>query len=238
MVILIPAVWLAYGLFAKQQFITHAGTFLDAEFSQTGGLIISKSISYTPEKKIEALVLGRSFSETDITSITARMEDYNLPTDTILTIRQSTEYSDIASLKNSIKTAIDTTDTILTEKDLTIQNLQSIVARNTYDNASLLAELQVFFPDITAIEITNPQWSLSEEKQNTSLVGFYTLSGTLSDDDISKMSSWLIQRMSIENIDLYQRANPDTDTGSATVLSDSGEILTPTNNTGEILPNY
>ena len=157
--LLVPAVWFAYGLFAKQQFIAHADTFLDAEFSQTGGLIINKKVSYIPNKVIEASILGRRFSDTELTSIESRMENYHLPTDTRLAIRQSTEYNDITSLKNSILSEVNKTDSILTEKDLIIQNLQSIISRNTYDTKSLLEELNVLFPSITGIELANPQWN-------------------------------------------------------------------------------
>lgn len=215
-----------------------ADVFLDAEFSQTGGLIINKKITYTPTKTIEASILGRRFSDAELTSIESRMENYHLPPDTKLAIRQSTEYNDIASLKNSILSEVNKTDSILTEKDLIIQNLQSIISRNTYDTKSLLEELNVLFPSITDIEIANPQWNSTNTEWEIHLIGVYKQSGVLTEADKKKMNTWITKRMGITSISLYTQPILETYSESGSIITDSGKTLPYSGDTMEILTSY
>jgi hypothetical protein len=112
---------------------------------------------------------------------------------------------DTTDLKSDILNEINFKKSELSQKDVSILNLKKEIASNTYDNKALLAEIKILFPEVDNISMSNHTFNVNTDSSRTVPVLIYKSKEELSTDANQKLSLWLQQRLSKNDVETYRQ---------------------------------
>lgn len=192
-VMLVPGVYFAYKLYQERRFDEKVNTFLQNEFSDKGYTLIYRKTSYnTSPKRIELAFLTKKFNASETNELQARLKTYGVA-NTTLRIRQDT-----TDLKRDILNEIGAVKSRENDKDIIITNLKKQLQATRVDNAEILSEARVLFPDITNLALARHVFNEGTDSVAAVEVSLYRSKKALSGEERQKLASWLKQRLKTE----------------------------------------
>jgi uncharacterized hydrophobic protein (TIGR00271 family) len=201
---LFPSIFFAYSLYNKQKFTESVNKFIDNEFSQKGNTLIYKKSNYNSNPKtIEIALLLKRYSQNEIQILNEKLSSYGM-SDTKLIIKQDSTVN-IENLKNDILNEVKGNAETTNEKDVQIKLLEEKIAENNFDNKQILKETQIIFPTIKSLSLANHTFYDNNDSSNVSTVLIYGAEKELSKDDKLKLESWLKQRLSLDDLEIYKK---------------------------------
>lgn len=204
-VMLLPSAYLAYSLYREQQFLKSADLFIENQFASKGYTVIFKKSTFTPAKKtLELAFLTKRFSKKEIQSLDSVMGKNRYLAGTDLIIRQDTT-DRFSILKGDILNQIKGTENQINTKDVKIAQLEKQLAANSFDNARILKESRILYPSLSALSISNHQLVTQKDSIIQVTAVLYEADKDLNPPDKEKFRKWLIQRLSLKNVDLYRK---------------------------------
>ena len=115
---------------------------------------------------------------------------------------------DTTDLKSDILNEINSNKSVLSKKDVTILNLKNQIAKNTYDNRALLAEVKILFPEIENISLSNHTFDENTDSTRTVPVVIYKSKLGIEKPSEQKLALWLKQRLVKKEIEIFRAPNP------------------------------
>lgn len=204
-VMLVPSAYLAWSLYREQQFKKSADLFIEKEFTSKGYTVVYKKSDFTPKnKKLELAFLQKRFNAKELDTLRTKLNAYNYMAGTALVIRQDTTDRFIA-LKGDILNEIRSSENEVNLKDAKIVQLEKKLSENTFDNQKLLKETRALFPGVTAMSVSNNSFATIKDSTYTTTAVIIDATDNLSRNDKAKLTAWLTQRLSVKNVQLYQR---------------------------------
>ena len=150
-------------------------------------------------KKIELVFLAKKTTNEELKILNQRLKAYGIQ-NTELKIRQDT-----TDIKKYISSQINIEKSILNKKDLTIAELEKQLKKNSYNNATILAEAKIIFPEIENLSISNHIYDENTDKAKVIPVMVYKSKIELSKSSKQKLVLWLQQRLSKEKVEIYRQ---------------------------------
>ena len=200
LVMIIPSVYFAYILIQEKKFNQKIELFINDEFTSKGYTILYKKIKTNLNpKKIELVFLAKRTTKDELEILNERLKTYGIE-NTMLRIRQDT-----TDIKKYISSQINTEKSILNKKDLTIAELKKQLKKNSYNNATILAEAKIIFPEIENLSISNHIYDENTDKAKVIPVMVYKSKIELSKSSKQKLVLWLQQRLSKEKVEIYRQ---------------------------------
>ncbi|MBP4142825.1 TIGR00341 family protein [Flavobacterium sp. P4023] len=200
LVMIIPSVYFAYILIQEKKYNQKIELFITDEFTNKGYTILYKKIKTNViPKKIELVFLAKKTTNEELQILNKRLKNYGIE-NTELKIRQDT-----TDIKKYISNQINLEKSILNKKDLTILQLEKQIKKNTYNNAVVLAEAKIIFPEIENLAISNHTYDENTEKSKVVPVMIYKSKSELSKSSKQKLILWLEQRLSREKVEIYRQ---------------------------------
>ncbi|MCK8142895.1 TIGR00341 family protein [Flavobacterium sp. I-SCBP12n] len=200
LVMIIPSVYFAYILIQEKKYNQKIELFITDEFTNKGYTILYKKIKTNViPKKIELVFLAKKTTNEELQILNKRLKNYGIE-NTELKIRQDT-----TDIKKYISNQINLEKSILNKKDLTILQLEKQIKQNTYNNAVVLAEAKIIFPEIENLAISNHTYDENTEKSKVVPVMIYESKSELSKSSKQKLILWLEQRLSREKVEIYRQ---------------------------------
>ena len=200
LVMIIPSVYFAYILIQEKKFNQKIELFINDEFTSKGYTILYKKIKTNLNpKKIELVFLAKRTTKDELEILNERLKTYGIE-NTVLRIRQDT-----TDIKKYISSQINTEKSILNKKDLTIAELEKQLKKNSYNNATILAEAKIIFPEIENLSISNHIYDENTDKAKVIPVMVYKSKIELSKSSKQKLVLWLQQRLSKEKVEIYRQ---------------------------------
>ncbi|WP_188051316.1 TIGR00341 family protein [Flavobacterium sp. GP15] len=200
LVMIIPSVYFAYILIQEKKYNQKIELFITDEFTNKGYTILYKKIKTNViPKKIELVFLAKKTTNEELQILNKRLKNYGIE-NTELKIRQDT-----TDIKKYISNQINLEKSILNKKDLTILQLEKQIKQNTYNNAVVLAEAKIIFPEIENLAISNHTYDENTEKSKVVPVMIYKSKSELSKSSKQKLILWLEQRLSREKVEIYRQ---------------------------------
>lgn len=204
-VILIPAILLAYSLFWKEKFRIDATRFLKQEFTEKWEVILSQKIIFSPQKEIEVATIGSQLSETDKEVIQSHLNDFEWLQNTKLKIIQGGQEVDVSILKKNILSELNLTESTMTEKDKTIQKLQEIISQSTFDSFGITKEVNLLYPEIKTMEFFKENKNYQNDTNKSTIIAIYQSINPLSWEKFDTLWKWLIQRLQVDSVEMYHK---------------------------------
>lgn len=200
LVMIIPSVYFAYILIQEKKFNQKIELFINDEFTSKGYTILYKKIKTNLNpKKIELVFLAKRTTKDELEILNERLKTYGIE-NTVLRIRQDT-----TDIKKYISSQINIEKSILNKKDLTIAELEKQLKKNSYNNATILAEAKIIFPEIENLSISNHIYDENTDKAKVIPVMVYKSKIELSKSSKQKLVLWLQQRLSKEKVEIYRQ---------------------------------
>ena len=200
LVMIIPSVYFAYILIQEKKFNQKIELFINDEFTSKGYTILYKKIKTNLNpKKIELVFLAKRTTKDELEILNERLKTYGIE-NTMLRIRQDT-----TDIKKYISSQINIEKSILNKKDLTIAELKKQLKKNSYNNATILAEAKIIFPEIENLSISNHIYDENTDKAKVIPVMVYKSKIELSKSSKQKLVLWLQQRLSKEKVEIYRQ---------------------------------
>jgi uncharacterized hydrophobic protein (TIGR00271 family) len=199
-VLILPSIYFAYQLIEEKKYQHQIDLFMDNEFSQKGITILYKKTKFNEKpKKLELGFLAKKYSENEIKKLNQRLQEYDIKNTTLIVMQDTTD------LKSDILNEINFKKSELSQKDVSILNLKKEIASNTYDNKALLAEIKILFPEVDNISMSNHTFNVNTDSSRTVPVLIYKSKEELSTDANQKLSLWLQQRLSKNDVETYRQ---------------------------------
>ncbi|HWR93754.1 MAG TPA: TIGR00341 family protein [Flavobacterium sp.] len=197
---MIPSIFFAYKLVEEKKTDQKINLFIENEFTNKGYTILYKKINLkTNPKKIDLAFLKQKFDNKEIKALNKSLINYKIE-NTQLTIHQDT-----TDIKKYILDQINSGKTNLDSKDITITQLKNEIASNKYNNKALLEEIQILFPEIENISISNHSYNKNNKESYVQPVLIYQSNTELSEESKQKLKLWLQKRLSKNRIDIYKQ---------------------------------
>ncbi|WP_176699265.1 TIGR00341 family protein [Flavobacterium crassostreae] len=201
-ILILPSIYFAYQLFEQKNYQHQIDVFIEKEFSDKGIAILYKKTKFNENpKKLELGFLSTKFSEAQIKNYNSKLKQYAVTNTKLVVIQDTTD------LKSSILNEIKYNKSVLSEKDVTILNLKKQIAADRYDNAGLLAEIQILFPEIENLAVSNHTFNENTDSIRILPIVVYKSKVALKDENRDKLNQWLQQRLAKKEIELYQQPN-------------------------------
>ena len=200
LVMIIPSVYFAYILIQEKKYNQKIELFISDEFTAKGYTILYKKIkTNVSPKNIELVFLAKKTSDDELKVLNKRLKTYGVE-NTELKIRQDT-----TDIKKYISNQINFEKATINKKDLTILELEKQIKRNNYNNAVILAEAKIIFPEIENLSISNHIYDENTEKAQIIPVLVYKSKSELNRASKTKFVLWLQQRLSKEKVEVYRQ---------------------------------
>jgi uncharacterized hydrophobic protein (TIGR00271 family) len=199
-VLILPSIYFAYQLIEQKKYQHQIDVFMENEFTNKGITILYKKTNFNASpKKLQLGFLSKRFTEDEIKTFNQKLKSYNI-NDTKLMVMQDT-----TDLKSDILNEINFNKSVLSEKDVTILNLKNEIAKNTYDNKALLAEVKILFPEIENISLSNHIYNENTDSIKTVPVLIYKSKAELEAPSEQKLAAWMKQRLAKKKIEIYSQ---------------------------------
>ncbi|SHF88588.1 TIGR00341 family protein [Flavobacterium micromati] len=200
LVMIIPSIYFAYILIEEKKFNQKIERFITNEFTDKGYTILYKKIiTNVVPKKIELVFLAKKTTDNELKILNQRLKTYGIE-NTQLRIRQDT-----TDIKKYISNQINFEKSTLNKKDVLIANLSNQIKKNSYNNAAILAEAKIIFPEIENLSISNHIFDENSNNAKVVPVMVYKSKKELSRSSQVKLILWLKQRLSKEKIEIYRQ---------------------------------
>lgn len=199
---LIPSGYFAFSLYQEQKFKENTEVFITKEFLDKGKILIFKNTKFgTKSSTIELAFLNNEYTTKDKLSISEKLPFYGLKNSKLIIRENSTKNLD--EFKNNILNEIHKNDIVLDEKDKKIADLENLIAKNTFDNKQLLKEINILYPAITEIAVSNQSIASLDSSKTTTLL-IYKSKKNLTPKETETLASWLKQRLSSKQLQISQ----------------------------------
>lgn len=197
LIMIIPSFYLAYRLWNEKKFTKTVERFINTELVNNGYMVIYKKINYNSNpKKVELALLNKNLSENEIENYNRMLSNLGA-TNTKLSFRQND-----ADLKSEILNEINKKETVISEKDIAINNLKNELDKYKVDDPSITKELRILFPSINDISIGKIEQHPNTDSTKIQFILLYQASQKLEED---KLKAWLVERLKTANIVLVKR---------------------------------
>ena len=197
--LMIPSIYFAFNLYEEKKYMEKVNNYLENEFTNKGYTIIYKKTKYlTKPHKVEVALLSKRFNNTEISELTNRLKFYKIE-NTKLIIRQDT-----TDLKKDILNEIGTEKANLNQKDIEIAKLKKEISDSRIDNAKILAEIKILFPEIRNISIAHHRFNEGTDSTKTIPVMVYQINKRLPLKSKVTLSAWLRQKLHTKNLEIYE----------------------------------
>ncbi len=197
LVMILPSFYLAYNLIQEKKYTHAVERFIQQEFTANGYTRIFEKIAFNDDPKtIELAFLNKKFSEKELVFINEKLPIYGLE-NTKLTIKQ-----DISDIKNEILQEIESNDKKITQQEVVINNLQNELKRYKFDNAELVEEIKILFPEFKQISIGNHTVIDASDSTDNSLIIMFEPKSANADE--VKLKKWLQQKLQTQQIKLIR----------------------------------
>lgn len=208
-VMVVPSFYLAYNLYYERSFNNNVEKFIDNEFNDNGFTVIYKKLNFNSSpKKIELAFLTKQFDSLELAGLNKKLKEYQIE-DAELFIRQDNE-----DIKKEILTELNTRNRTLSDKDITIGNLQKELQVYKFDNLSVLKEVNILFPEMKEATIGKQIFN-----QNSDSVKIWTVLIYKSEDFNEKKDSivtrWLQQKLNTPDVMVIRQTESKTRNQSA-----------------------
>jgi uncharacterized hydrophobic protein (TIGR00271 family) len=196
--LILPSIYFAYQLIEQKKYQHQIDVFMENEFTNKGIAILYKKTNFNASpKNLQLGFLSRRFSAGEIKTLNQKLKTYNINNTKLIVMQDTTD------LKSDILNEINFNKSILSEKDVTILNLKNEIAKNSYDNYALLAEVKILFPEIENISLSNHTFNENTDSTRTVPVLIYKSKEALEEPLEEKLALWLKQRLAKKQIEIY-----------------------------------
>lgn len=201
LLMLIPGCYFAFTLFKKQQFTQNVNNFIENEFVDKGNTVVYKKTNYNPRSgSIELAFLSRHFTDSEITLLNTKLTGYNIK-NTTLVIKQN---DNLQVLKNDILNEVSKSEEVFSEKDRRIKELETTIAKNTFNTKEILKEAQAIFPTINGLSLANHTLYFPKDSTEKITVLLYKSDKDLTSVEKVKIQNWMQEKLSVKKIALYK----------------------------------
>jgi len=199
LIMIIPSIYFAFKLYEEKKYNEKVNNFIENEFTNKGYTIIYKKTRYvTIPHKIELAFLSKKFTPPEVIALNKKLKFYKIA-NTKLQIRQDT-----TDLKRDILNEIGSEKATLNEKDILIENLQKQIAGSRVDNAKILSETKILFPEIRNISIAKHTFNEATDSVKTVPVMVYQTNKRLQMSSKIKLQAWLKEKLKSDNLEIYE----------------------------------
>lgn len=200
MVMIIPSFYLAYVLLQQKKYTQLVDHFINTELVQKGYTVVYEKTSFNSNpKKIELAFLSRKFTPEEIKKLNLSLSGYGI-FNTQLIIRQ-----DSSDLKKDILEEINKRSENLSQKDIAIRNLTNELAMYKFDDPKLINEIDILFPEIKVYSVGKQLHVIRQDSTVVNTVLLYEAESPLSDENKSKLQTWLGSRINDPHIEIVRR---------------------------------
>ncbi|QQT26172.1 DUF389 domain-containing protein [Sphingobacterium spiritivorum] len=200
MVMIIPSFYLAYVLLQQKKYTQLVDHFINTELVQKGYTVVYEKTSFNSNpKKIELAFLSRKFTPEEIKKLNLSLSGYGI-FNTQLIIRQ-----DSTDLKKDILEEINKRSENLSQKDIAIRNLTNELALYKFDDQKLINEIDILFPEIKVYSVGKQLHMIRQDSAVVNTVVLYDAELPLSDENKTKLQTWLGNRINDPNIEILKR---------------------------------
>lgn len=208
MLTLIPSVYFGYLMVLKDHFIRTAKSFVRNETYVEGDYLLNSEVDFG-KKEINLIYGGRPITEEDKKKIAARIRNYGLE-DAKVSIVQAFSVEDLSKSPMAQGAASAEITRLQTELALAQQRYDSI-AGTAIESRKILAELQVFYPELTGCAVSVPQLAAADTSAPSKvllLVVLYCKAGALKPADQEKITQWLAIRYPEARVETHIKEEP------------------------------
>jgi uncharacterized hydrophobic protein (TIGR00271 family) len=199
-VLILPSIYFAYQLIEEKKYQHQIDLFVDNEFSKKGVTVVFKKTKFNENpKKLELGFLAKRYNEDEIKKLNLVLKEYDIKNTALLVMQ------DTIDLKSDILNEINFKKSELSQKDISILKLKKEISANTYDNKALLAEINILFPEIDNISLSNHSFNENTDSLRTVPVLIYKSKKELTKSSEQKLSLWLQQRLVKKDIEIYRQ---------------------------------
>ncbi|PZP42906.1 MAG: TIGR00341 family protein [Pseudopedobacter saltans] len=149
----VPGIYFAFGLYKQQKFESDINLFINEEFTANGKTVIYKKTNYkSSPKTVELAFLSYRFKDSEKKQLNADLENFGIKNTKII-FRQDS-INNIELLKSDILNEIQNKNNLNTQESQQIQLLQAELAKYKFDNLQYTKEARAAFPGINNISIS------------------------------------------------------------------------------------
>src|SRR5690554_516666 len=199
MVMIIPSFYLAYSLFNEKKFTNTVEDFINTEFSSRGFTVIYKKLNYnTSPRTVDVAFLNKKLNKEEIAMYNRLLEEKGIH-NTILSFKQDEE-----DIKSEILKEINKQNASVSEKDITINSLRKELEKYTVNEPGVVKELNVLFPELKDVSLGKIERYAGTDSTRIEWLVLYRLEERTKETDITKIKTWLNERLKVQNIILLQ----------------------------------
>lgn len=198
LILILPSAFFAYQLLIQKKIKYNVDKFINVEFQSKGYTPVYKNLNLKSNpNEIEIGFLNKKFSDEEVKNLNSKLNDYGL-SNTVLFIKQDT-----TDIRNAILSEINLTKSNLSQKDFRIAQLEKEIADNKYNNAELLEEIKILYPQITAVSVSNHMFYENTDSVKNVPIMIYQSKLPLKDEEKEKMTLWLAKRLNKKKIEIF-----------------------------------
>lgn len=196
-IMIIPSFYLAYRLWNEKAYTKTVENFINTEFVNQGYMVIYKKINYnsTP-KKVELALLNRKLNDNEIAAYNRVLISMGA-SNTELTFRQNDD-----NLKAEILNEINRKESVVSEKDIAINNLRIELDKYKLNDSTLTRELSILFPTLQHVSIGKIEQYPGTDSARMQCILLYEGPRKVEED---KLKDWLRERLKTENVVLVKQ---------------------------------
>lgn len=197
LIMIIPSFYLAYRLWNEKAYTKTVENFINTEFVNRGYMVIYKKINYnsTP-KKVELALLNRKLNDNEIAAYNRVLAGMGA-SNTELTFRQNDD-----NLKAEILNEINRKESVVSEKDIAINNLRIELDKYKLNDSTLTRELGILFPTLQHVSIGKIEQYPGTDSARMQCILLYEGPRKVEED---KLKDWLRERLKTENVVLVKQ---------------------------------
>lgn len=206
---IVPSIYLGYNIVKQSAFEIDANTYLQNEFSNEAYYILNKQIEYRNQKENTiTLYIGGYMDSLAIVEKKTAMNNYQLE-ECQLVIKQGTQLDEILEAEKNEMDQVNLAHIQeITAKDSAMALLKEEILENHrsyYSAERLLDEIDVFYPNVTAVSVSEGViYSENDSVPSSTKLVFIQFEDKLIDKDFNKIESWLQQRLGTENVKIVK----------------------------------
>jgi uncharacterized hydrophobic protein (TIGR00271 family) len=198
-IMIVPSTYFAYQLVQEKTFMNKVNTFVKSEFENKGyTLIFNKIYTKTNPKRVELAFLTKKFNSKEIDSINKLAQSLGIKNTKFIIKQDTTDF------KRSILTEINKGQNNINQKDVQIASLKKIIEINKYNNADLLKETKILFPEISNLSMANHEFFEGTDSLKIIPILVFKSSKPLSKEQSNKLKLWLQQRVDKKEIKIFR----------------------------------
>lgn len=194
-VMIVPSSYLAYELLNEKKYVQNVEKFIAQEFINEGyAVVYQKIILNENPRKVEIAFLNKKVSPKEIEKYNKKLKQYTI-NNTQLVFKQ-----DVTDLKSEILREISNNNTMITAKDITINQLQSELSQYKFEDSNIIKEISILFPTIKKPSIGRHYQGTDKDSVQTQIVFLYQTDIELSQEELLKLKSWLQEKLKSSEI--------------------------------------